>query len=74
MTTIDALGTWCPTPLLLLRRRITTARDGDELRLLADDPLIEIDLPAWCHDTGHELVSLQDQGGVWTGIVRVRLA
>ncbi len=72
MTTVDALGTWCPTPLRLLRRRIEAARHGDELRLLADDPLIEVDLPAWCHDTGHELVSLGNERGVWTGIVRVR--
>lgn len=74
MTTIDALGTWCPVPLRLLRKRIATAADGDEFRILADDPLIEVDLPAWCHDSGHELVSLSGQDGVWTGIVRVRMA
>ncbi len=73
MRTIDALGTWCPTPIRLLRKRIATTRNGDELRLLADDPLIEIDLPAWCHDAGHELVSLTNDKGVWTGIIRVRI-
>lgn len=74
MITVDALGTWCPVPLRLLRRRMEAVVDGDEIRLLADDPLIEVDLPAWCHDSGHELVSLTNDGDVWTGIVRARLA
>jgi len=74
VTTVDALGTWCPVPLRLLRKRIMGAEEGEEFRLLADDPLIEVDLPAWCHDSGHELVSLSDEDGVWTGIVRARLA
>ena len=42
--------------------------DGEQL--LADDPLIEVDLPAWCHRTGHELLELRRADGEWVGRVR----
>lgn len=43
---------------------------GDTLLLLADDPLIEMDLAAWCHETGNELVELTRQDGDYRGLVR----
>jgi len=70
--TVDALGTWCPVPIHMIDRAITTVAPGDRVTLLADDPLIEVDLPAWCHDTGHELVELREEPGGWRGVVRRR--
>lgn len=72
MRTVDALGTWCPVPIHLIDRAIATVEPGDEVALLADDPLIEVDLPAWCHHTGHELVALVAEPGGWRGVVRRR--
>lgn len=72
MKTVDALGTWCPVPIFLIDRAVATAAPDTELVLLADDPLIEVDLPAWCHDTGHELVSLTHDAGGYRGVVRCR--
>jgi len=69
---VDALGTWCPVPIRLLADRVRSQPDGAELVLLADDPLIEVDLPAWCHESGHELVSLRPEGDGWRAVVRVR--
>jgi tRNA 2-thiouridine synthesizing protein A len=71
---VDALGTWCPVPIHLIDRAIATIGPGERLALLADDPLIQVDLPAWCHDTGHELVELTAEPGGWKGVVRRRLA
>lgn len=45
---------------------------GDELELLATDPAVRSDLPAWCASTGHQLVSLEERGGEWRGVVRIR--
>jgi TusA-related sulfurtransferase len=70
--TIDALGTWCPVPIHLVDRAARTAGRGTVLVLLADDPLIEVDLPAWCHRTGHLLVALEREGGAYRGTVRLR--
>ncbi len=45
---------------------------GARIDLLADDPLIEVDLPAWCHRTGHELVGIRRRGAEYACTVRVR--
>lgn len=67
---VDALGTYCPVPLHLLARAIVTVEVGQTIELLADDPLIRIDLPAWCHDTGHELLTLTEHSGEHRAILR----
>lgn len=68
---VDALGTWCPVPIYLLDRAARRAPAGAVLELLADDPLIEVDLPAWCHTAGHELLELRREGDAYVGRVAV---
>jgi tRNA 2-thiouridine synthesizing protein A len=70
--TVDALGTWCPVPIHLIDRAAGSCADGALLLLLADDPLIEVDLPAWCHRTGHILLALDEEEGEYRGRVRIR--
>jgi cysteine desulfurase len=67
---VDALGTYCPVPIALLARAMERVPVGQLVEVLADDPLIEVDLPAWCHDTGHELVALVCEGDDYRGRVR----
>ena len=69
---VDALGTWCPVPIHLIDRAARRSAPGDVIELLADDPLIEVDLPAWCHSSGNELLELRRDGDGWVGIVAVR--
>ena len=59
---IDALGTWCPVPIYLIDRAARRAGAGEVIELLADDPLIEVDLPAWCHRSGNALIELRRDG------------
>lgn len=70
VTVVDALGTYCPVPIHLLARALRGVRVGAIVDVLADDPLIAVDLPAWCHDAGHELVSLIGDGRDFRGRVR----
>lgn len=72
MLLVDARQTWCPVPVLRLAQAARGAVTGDELELLATDPAVRSDLPAWCDSTGHELVSLEERGGEWRGVVRIR--
>lgn len=67
---VDALGSHCPVPVRLLGRALGRVAPGEVVELLADDPLIEVDLPAWCHARGHLLVELTAQDGRWRGLVR----
>jgi TusA-related sulfurtransferase len=69
--TVDALGAHCPVPVRLVGRALGPLNPGAEVELLADDPLVAVDLPAWCHRRGHELVSIAaDDRGVWRAVVR----
>lgn len=68
---VDALGTWCPVPIYLIDRAARRAVAGDVIELLADDPLIEVDLPAWCHRSGNALLELRREGDSYLGRVEV---
>jgi tRNA 2-thiouridine synthesizing protein A len=60
MEEIDARGLLCPLPVLRLRKRLTRLAPGDEALLYADDPAAVIDVPHFCAEAGHALVSVQD--------------
>jgi tRNA 2-thiouridine synthesizing protein A len=68
---VDALGTWCPVPIHLIERAARAAAPGEVIELIADDPLIEVDLPAWCHASGNELLELRREGEDYIGRVGV---
>ncbi|GAA4937260.1 sulfurtransferase TusA family protein [Actinoplanes utahensis] len=43
----------CVLLLIELRKLTTTLSPGTEIHLIATDPAAPLDLPAWCHLTGH---------------------
>lgn len=57
---LDALGLLCPLPVLKARKRLQSLASGQVLRVLADDPAAVIDMPHYCAEAGHELVSMTD--------------
>jgi tRNA 2-thiouridine synthesizing protein A len=59
---IDAQGLRCPLPVLRLRQQLAVLRPGQVVRLLADDPMADIDVPHFCAETGHRLVAQKSQG------------
>ena len=56
---IDALGLLCPLPVLKLRKHLNACLSGDEVHILADDPVAVIDIPHFCKQTGHIFVSAE---------------
>jgi tRNA 2-thiouridine synthesizing protein A len=50
---IDGGDRACVALLLELRARISGLPAGTVIHLIASDPAAPIDLPAWCHLTGH---------------------
>jgi tRNA 2-thiouridine synthesizing protein A len=68
---VDALGTWCPVPIHLIERAARRSAPGDVIELLSDDPMIQVDLPAWCHRSGNELLELRREGADYVGRVSV---
>ena len=56
---IDALGLICPLPVLKARKRLAGLPEGAVLAILADDPVAVIDLPHFCAEAGHALLSAE---------------
>ncbi|MBF9060658.1 preprotein translocase subunit TatB [Rhodobacterales bacterium HKCCSP123] len=59
---IDAQGLKCPLPVLRLRQRLAALRPGQVVRLVADDPMAEIDVPHFCAEQGHRLLWSEMRG------------
>ncbi|GAB2622581.1 hypothetical protein GCM10027168_63180 [Streptomyces capparidis] len=51
--TVDGTGLLCVTLLLRLRKQLDGAKPGTVVHVIATDPAAPLDLPAWCHMTGH---------------------
>ncbi|WBO61932.1 sulfurtransferase TusA family protein [Streptomyces camelliae] len=51
--TVDGTGLLCLTPLTRPRKGTDNAPPGTVVRVIATDPAAPLDLPAWCHMTGH---------------------
>ncbi len=60
---IDARGLLCPLPVLKLRKRLKPVATGTCVDLWADDPAAVIDVPHFCSEAGHELISMTEADG-----------
>lgn len=54
---LDLSGYRCPIPVLKAQRRLRSLPRGALLRLVATDPASAIDVPHFCREQGHELLS-----------------
>ncbi len=55
----DLRGLNCPLPVLKARKRLSRMRPGAQIWLETTDPLAALDIPAFCTEAGHLLVSVQ---------------
>lgn len=55
--TLDAGETGCGELVLLIFQKMKTLAPGQTLLVLARDAAADVDIPAWCRTTGHELVA-----------------
>ncbi len=55
----DLRGLNCPLPVLRTRKRLESLPPGAELVIETTDPLAGLDIPAFCQETGHRLVSTE---------------
>ncbi|SCY71706.1 sulfurtransferase TusA family protein [Paracoccus tibetensis] len=69
--TLDTSGLLCPLPVLKARKRLKAMTPGAVLRLIATDPAAVIDIPHFCAESGHELLSMQEgQDGATVYLIR----
>ncbi|MBD7919843.1 sulfurtransferase TusA family protein [Cellulomonas sp. Sa3CUA2] len=60
VVTIDGGDLGCARLLILLRDRVATLQAGAVVHLVTADPVAPIDLPVWCHMTGHAYLGVVD--------------
>ena len=61
---IDCTGLLCPLPVLKARKRLLQMSPGTTLAVRATDPMAQIDLPHFCNEAGHYLMSTTQEGDV----------
>lgn len=70
MVEVDARGLRCPLPVLRAQKRLSALPPGAVLRLLASDPMAEIDVPHFCAEGGHTLLAAADVEGGRAYLIR----
>jgi len=59
----NSIGQLCPMPILMLAKNMKKLQPGQVLEIHADDEGAQADVPAWCAQTGNELLGTEDGGG-----------
>jgi len=60
---LDLRGLKCPLPVLRLRRHLRGTASGARIRIETTDPLAVIDIPHFCREDGHQLISSEPVDG-----------
>jgi tRNA 2-thiouridine synthesizing protein A len=67
---IDCTGLFCPMPIVKTREAIKQIAPGQLLEMLSDDPASEPDMKSWAQITGHDLVAVERERGIFRFLVR----
>ncbi len=61
---LDCIGMMCPIPVVKLSSKMKELKRGESLELLATDPGVEEDIPAWCISTKNEYLGFEKEKDV----------
>ena len=68
---LDARGLLCPMPVIKTQNAAQQLQPGDQLQVLATDPGVLHDIPAWCRVNGHKVISSQELDREITIVIEV---
>lgn len=71
---VNARGLVCPLPVLRLRKALLGLAGPGQVVLEATDGAALVDVPAFCLETGHQLVGCESRDGVHRFTVRKNAA
>lgn len=57
---VDASGLKCPLPILRCKKALAGLTENQVLKIIATDPGAVKDFQAFCKQTGHEMLSLDE--------------
>ena len=61
--TLDVCGLCCAEPVIRITKALKTAEAGEVLLVTADKTSMTKDVPAYCRQTGNELIHQQESQG-----------
>ena len=67
---VDAAGLLCPLPVLKARKRLGAMAPGAVLRLVTSDPAAIVDVPHFCAQAGHMVLSRTEAAGRAVFVIR----
>ena len=70
---LDLRGLKCPYPVLKTENRLSAVPPGTLLEVETTDPLSAIDIPHFCNENGHELVSQEKLDGGHRFVIRKKV-
>ncbi len=71
---IDARNLNCPLPILRCKKGLSEVEATQVVKVLATDPGSVKDFQAFCKQTGHELLLLDEADGLFTFYIKKRIA
>jgi len=67
---LDATNLNCPLPILRCKKGLSEISAAQVLKIMATDPGAVKDFQAFCKQTGHELLQLDEAEGVYTFYIK----
>lgn len=67
---VDCVGLYCPVPVMRAQEEIAGLGPGEWMELTADDPAAREDIPRWAKRTGHQMLGIREENGVFTFRIR----
>ena len=68
----DARNLNCPLPILRCKKNLSEIEPAQILKIIATDPGSVKDFQAFCKQTGHELLQLDQEDGEFTFYIKKR--
>lgn len=56
---LDCIGLYCPIPIARTKEEIENIEVGQVLKVEADDPAAEEDIPRWAKRAGHQILKFE---------------
>ncbi len=60
---LNARRLLCPMPVIRTQNKVEELEPGDTLEVLATDPGVLNDIPAWCRINGHKVLDSGERDG-----------
>lgn len=67
---LDAKGLNCPLPILKARKAMSDMTSGQIIKIITTDPGSVGDFPAFCKQTGNDLVATNEASGNYEFLIR----